>query len=152
MAVETWNSAHNSYRKNFFLRKHELRATIVEKLAFHVDCPHISSIPLFSIIILNMFWIYSLFWKILICERGGGCIKGSARILERVISKNFWVLYSKSYQWYQNQFCKQGNRGDIGKNPRDTAVFRGSGRHDHFVEKTKNTFLDKVNWSMCAKF
>ena len=30
--------------------------------------------------------------------------------------------------------------------------FKGSGRHGHLIEKTKNPFLDKVNGSMCAKF
>ena len=31
-------------------------------------------------------------------------------------------------------------------------VFEASGRHGDLFEKTKNTFLDKVNGSMCAKF
>ena len=30
--------------------------------------------------------------------------------------------------------------------------FEASGRHGDFFEKTKNLFLDKVNWSMCAEF
>ena len=30
--------------------------------------------------------------------------------------------------------------------------FEASGRHGDFFEKTKNSFLDKVSGSMCAKF
>ena len=30
--------------------------------------------------------------------------------------------------------------------------FKGSGRRGDLIEKTKNSFLDKVNGSMCAKF
>ena len=30
--------------------------------------------------------------------------------------------------------------------------FEASGRHWDFSEKTKNSFLDKVNGSVCAKF
>ena len=30
--------------------------------------------------------------------------------------------------------------------------FEASGRHGDLIEKTKNSFSDKVNGSMCAKF
>ena len=30
--------------------------------------------------------------------------------------------------------------------------FEASGRHENFFDKTKNTFLDEVNASMCAKY
>ena len=30
--------------------------------------------------------------------------------------------------------------------------FEASNRHEDFFDKTKNSFLDKVNGSMCAKF
>ena len=38
------------------------------------------------------------------------------------------------------------------ENPRDTAVSEASAHHEDFFEKTKNSFLDKVNGSMGAKF
>ena len=49
-------------------------------------------------------------------------------------------------------FKKQGNRGDMWKIHVTRQFFEASGRHGDLVEKTKNSFLDKVNGSMRAKF
>ena len=47
---------------------------------------------------------------------------------------------------------KQGNR-DVRKIHVARQFFEASGRHGDLIEKTKkNSFLDKVNGSMCAKF
>ena len=45
-----------------------------------------------------------------------------------------------------------GNRGDMRKIHVTPQFFEASGRHGYFFEKTKNSFLDKVNGSMGAKF
>ena len=47
---------------------------------------------------------------------------------------------------------KQVNRGDMRKIPVTRQFFAASSRHGDFFEKTKKTFLDKVNGSMCTKF
>ena len=47
---------------------------------------------------------------------------------------------------------KQGNRGNMGKIHVTRQFFEASGSPGVFFEKQKNSFLDKVNGSMCAKF
>ena len=47
---------------------------------------------------------------------------------------------------------KEGNRGDMRKIHVTRQFFEASGRHGGFFEKTKDTFLDKVNGNKCAKF
>ena len=50
---------------------------------------------------------------------------------------------------------KQGNRGDMREIHVTRQFFEVSGRHSDLIEKTKDSFLDKVNGrlgSMCAKF
>ena len=47
---------------------------------------------------------------------------------------------------------KQGNRGDVRKIHVTRQFFEASGRHGDLIEKTKKSFLDKVNGSMWAKF
>ena len=49
-------------------------------------------------------------------------------------------------------YLKQGNRGDMRKIHVTRQFFEASGRHESFFDKIKNTFLDEVNASMCAKY
>ena len=46
----------------------------------------------------------------------------------------------------------EGNRGDMRKIHVTQQFFEASGRNKDFFEKTNNSFLDKVNGGMCAKF
>ena len=56
--------------------------------------------------------------------------------------------------WTIGRFCLElkTRQSRYAENPRDTAVFEASSRHGDFFEKTKNSFLNKVNGSMRAKF
>ena len=47
---------------------------------------------------------------------------------------------------------KQSSRGDMQKIHVTRQFFEASGRHGDLIEKTKNSFIDKVSGSMCARF
>ena len=53
---------------------------------------------------------------------------------------------------FQMKVKKQSNGGYMRKIHVTGQFFETSGRHGDLIEKTKNSFLDKVNGSMCAKF
>ena len=53
---------------------------------------------------------------------------------------------------YRNENKKQGDRGDMRKIHVTRQFFEAGGRHGDLIEKTKKSFSDRVNGSMCAKF